>query len=142
MILADVNVLIYAHRRDAVDHERYRDWLEGSINGHSAFGVSELVLSSFLRVVTHPRIFDRPTRMDEALRFVESLRARPNAVTIAPGSRHWPIFAELCARAGVKGNLVPDAYLAALAIESGCEWITNDREYARFPGLTWRHPLD
>jgi len=56
--------------------------------------------------------------------------------------RHWEIFARLCAEGGVKGNLVPDAYLAALAIESGCEWITTDRDFSRFKGLRWRHPLE
>ena len=60
---------------------------------------------------------------------------------IAPGPRHWGIFAGLCRTTGVRGNLVPDAYLAALAIESGSEWISTDRDYARFPGLRWRHPL-
>ena len=65
-----------------------------------------------------------------------------NAVTLAPGERHWDIFQRLCREANAKGNLIPDAYLAALAIESGAEWITTDRDYARFPGLRWRHPLN
>src|SRR5438477_407916 len=72
----------------------------------------------------------------------DALRARPNCVPIAPGPRHWEVFTGLCRRAGARGNLVPDAYLAALAIESGSEWITADRGFARFPGLRWRHPLD
>jgi hypothetical protein len=62
-------------------------------------------------------------------------------VTLVPGERHWDIFQRLCREANAKGNLIPDAYLAALAIESGAEWITTDRDYARFPGLRWRHPL-
>jgi hypothetical protein len=62
-------------------------------------------------------------------------------VTLAPGERHWDIFQRLCREVNAKGNLIPDAYLAALAIESGSEWITTDRDYARFPGLRWRHPL-
>lgn len=61
---------------------------------------------------------------------------------MSPGERHWEIFTRLCRSARARGNLVPDAYLAALAIESGTEWITTDRDYARFPGLRWRHPLD
>jgi toxin-antitoxin system PIN domain toxin len=141
MILADVNVLIYAHREDSADHERYRSWLEDQMAGESAFGISELILSGFLRVVTHPRIFATPTPMDLALDVAETLRGRPNAVSISPGPRHWSIFTKLCRAAGAKGNLVPDAYLAALAIETGSEWITTDRDYARFPGLRWRHPL-
>ena len=103
--------------------------------------MADLVLSGFLRVVTHPRIFSDPTPIDLAMTFAEEIRGRPNCVGVNPGPRHWPIFAELCLKAGAKGNLVADAWLAAIAIESGSEWITTDRDYARFPGLRWRHPL-
>jgi hypothetical protein len=142
MLLTDVNVLVYAHREDAVDHGRYRDWLEGVLNGAEAYGVSGLVLSGFVRIVTHPRVFVRPTPLATALSFAEEVRSQPHSVRIAPGPRHWGIFADLCARAGAKGNVVPDAYLAALALETGCEWVTTDRGFGRFPGLRWRHPLD
>jgi toxin-antitoxin system PIN domain toxin len=94
-----------------------------------------------VRVATHPRIFDPPASTAAALAFADALRSQPNAVLVAPGSRHWEIFGRLCRSAGAKGNLVPDAYLAALAIESGSEWITTDRDFSRFPGLRWRHPL-
>lgn len=104
--------------------------------------MADTVLAGFLRVVTHPRVFQPPAPMRTALTFVEDLRNQPNAVAIAPGPRHWEIFSRLCRVAGVKGNLVPDAWLAALAIESGCEWITTDRDYGRFQGLKWRHPLE
>lgn len=80
--------------------------------------------------------------LEAALRFVGGLRAQPNAVVIAPGRRHWEIFSRLCREVEAKANLVADAYLAALAIESGSEWITTDRDFARFRGLRWRHPLD
>lgn len=141
MILADVNVLVYAHREETADHERYRSWLEDQMTSESAFGVSELVLTGFVRIVTHPRIFSTPTPMDLAIDAADTLRDRPNAVPISPGARHWSIFTRLCRAGGAKGNLVSDAYLAALAIESGSEWVTTDRDYARFPGLRWRHPL-
>jgi uncharacterized protein len=95
-----------------------------------------------LRIVTHPRIFDPPTPLDIALEFIEGLRARPNCVLVAPGPRHWEIFTSLCRSTGSKGNVVPDAYLAAMAIETGNEWVTTDRGFARFTGLRWRHPLD
>ncbi len=91
--------------------------------------------------MTHPRIFDPPSPLDAGLAFVREVRERPNCVSVAPGPRHWDIFTRLCHDAGAKGNLVPDAYLAALAIESGCEWVTTDRDDARFPGLRWRLPL-
>jgi toxin-antitoxin system PIN domain toxin len=142
MILSDVNVLIYAHRKDAVDHARFRDWLESTVSSPSAFGYSELVLSSFVRIVTSPRAFVLPTPLDVALGTAERLRNRPNAVRVAAGPRHWSIFSDLCRRSGAKGNLVADAFLAALAIESGSEWITADRDFARFPGLRWRHPFE
>jgi toxin-antitoxin system PIN domain toxin len=141
MILIDVNVLVYAHRADAPGHPAYREWLEALINGDPAYGFSELVLSGFLRVVTHPRVFNPPSSLDSAFAFAQTIRSQPNAVLISPGPRHWEIFKHLCEVAGVKGNLVPDAYLAALAIESGSEWISTDRDYSRFPGLKWRHPL-
>ena len=142
MVLADVNVLVYAHREDAPRHREYLDWVDRVLNSDAAFGVSDLVLSGFLRVVTHPRVFRDPTPLDRALTFATSIRDHPNAVTVAPGERHWDIFQRLCREANAKGNLIPDAYLAALAIESGEEWITSDRDYARFPGLRWRHPLN
>ena len=142
MLLPDVNVLVYAHREDAPGHAAYRRWLEALINSEQAYGLSDFVLSGFLRVVTHPRVFTAPSPLAAGLAFAHQLRTRPNAVRVAPGPRHWDIFTGLCQGAGVKGNLVPDAYLAALAIESGSEWVTTDRDYSRFPGLHWRHPLD
>lgn len=141
MILADVNVLIYARREGMPDHQRYRAWLHGVVNGDRAFGVADLVLSSFLRIMTNPRAFNPPTPLDAALAFVERIRDAPNCVRIGPGPRHWEIFTRLCQETDARGNLIPDAYLAALAIESGSEWITTDRDYGRFPGLRWRHPL-
>jgi toxin-antitoxin system PIN domain toxin len=141
MLLPDVNVLIYAHRQDLPEYPRYRRWLEEMVGADSAFGMADLVLSGFLRVVTNPRVFAYPTPVDVAFGFAEELRALPNCVPVAPGPRHWSIFSRLCREAGAKGNLVPDAYLAALAIELGSEWITTDRGFSRFPGLRWRHPL-
>lgn len=142
MLLPDVNVLVYAYRGDAPDHPRFRAWLEETVNAQAAYGVSDLVCAGFLRIVTHPRVFTPPSPTDHALGFTEKLRGQPNAVAVVPGARYWGIFAGLCRSAGARGNLVPDAYLAALAIESGSEFITTDRDYARFPGLRWRHPLE
>jgi toxin-antitoxin system PIN domain toxin len=141
MILTDVNVLVHAHREDAPGHPAFRDWLESLINSEQAYGYSDLVFSGFLRVVTHPRIFHPPSDLASAIAFIQILRNQPNAVSIAPGPRHWDIFKILCETTSVKGNLIPDAFLAALAIESGSEWITTDRDYSRFPGLHWRHPF-
>jgi hypothetical protein len=112
------------------------------LDGDIAYGMSEFVLSSFLRIVTHPRIFADPSPLVEALAFTEVVRDQPHCVLIMPGDRHWDIFCRLCREAGARGGLVPDAYLAALAIESGSEWITMDRDFSRFKGLRWRHPAD
>jgi toxin-antitoxin system PIN domain toxin len=142
MVLIDVNVLIYAHRTETPNHPEYRHWLESCLVSEQPFGASDFVLSSFVRIVTHPSILDPPTPLVEALHAVDVLRARPNCVRVTPGPRHWEIFRKLCLAVGARGNLIPDAYLAALAIESGSEWITTDRDYSRFPGLRWRHPLD
>jgi uncharacterized protein len=111
------------------------------VNSDAAYGLSDLVFSGFLRVVTHPRVFVEPTPLATALAFAGEVRDRSNCVHITPGERHREIFARLCREAEVKGDIVADAYLAALAIETGSEWITTDRDYARFRGLRWRHPL-
>jgi uncharacterized protein len=141
LILPDVNVLIYAHRRDAIDHERYRAWLVEVVFADRPYAISELVLAGVVRILTNRRIFRVPSTLDEALTFATYLLAQPNCTPIRPGARHWQIFTRLCHESAARGPLVPDAYFAALAIEHGCEWITCDRDFARFKGLRWRHPL-
>jgi hypothetical protein len=141
MLLLDVNVLLYAHREEMVRHRDYRLWLEEVLNGEAAFGIAVEVLSAFIRIATHPRIFNPPTDLEGALRFASVVLQSRNCVLVRPGSRHWEIFTDLCRAAGARGNLVADAYLAALALESGSEWITTDRDFSRFPNLRWRHPL-
>ena len=87
MILTDVNVLLYAHREDANDHKAYREWLEQVINGPSSYAMSDMVLSAVLRIATHPRIFDPPSPLQEALSFCNQLRDQPHCVSVAPGPR-------------------------------------------------------
>ncbi len=94
-----------------------------------------------MRVATHPRVFDPPSTTSKALDFANAVRGQRGAVMVGPGDGHWAIFERLCLTAGAKGNLVPDAYVAALAIESGAELVTTDRDFSRFAGLRWRHPL-
>ena len=141
MIVPDVNVLIYAYREDAEEHRAYREWLEGLVNGGTAYGMSELVLSSFVRVVTNGRIFEKPTKPSEALAISAKLLEPLQCVPVRPGPRHWEIFDGLCRRYAVTGNLVADAYLAATVMEAGCDLATADRDFARFEGLRWHHPL-
>lgn len=142
MIACDVNVLLYAFDSDAARHLEYRRWLEDSANGAEPFGLSSIVGSGFLRVATHPKVLDRPLDTDTALDLLDGLRAAPAVVPLEPGRRHWTVFTDLCRAVSARGNAVPDAYLAALAIERGCTWYTADRGFARYPGLRTRHPLD
>jgi toxin-antitoxin system PIN domain toxin len=137
VFLADVNVYVAAFREDASAHTAALAWLDQRFQDDALFGNSEPVLSALIRLTTNPRVFRDAAPTEQALAFAEAVRARPNARSVAPGERHWPIFARLCAQPGVRGDLVPDAYLAALAIESACELVTLDRDFARFPGLRW-----
>ncbi len=141
MILCDVNVLIYAFRSDAENHSLFKSWLESVINGPSAYGIAPQVLASVVRVCTHPRIFKIPSSLTDVFQFCGALLQQPNATVIVPGERHWEIFETVCQKSQSKGNIAQDAWFAALAIEFGCEWITTDRDYSRFDGLTWRAPF-
>ncbi|MGQ0680060.1 MAG: type II toxin-antitoxin system VapC family toxin [Actinomycetota bacterium] len=141
MILCDVNVLVYAHKEGCPHHKEWRAWLQAALAGDDPFGVSDLVLTSFLRVVTHPKIFDQPSSWEQARSFTDAIRTSRNAVAVNAGRRHWELFLKLAEAAGALGNALPDAYLAALAIESGCEWMTADKSFLRYPGLRWRNPL-
>jgi uncharacterized protein len=140
MILPDVNILVQALRTDTAEHHLCRTWLEEVVNSEARFGMSTQVLSGLIRVVTHPKVFAQPSTLDEVLHFCGVVLDQPHCLVIQPGARHWGIFTRLCTAADARGNLVPDAWFAALAIEWGCEWITLDRDYARFPGLRWRAP--
>lgn len=141
MILADVNVLVYAHREDLPQHQRCAALLREETEAGRRIGLCDTTLSGFLRLVTNGRVFNDPTPLDLALGFVESLRAHPGVIVLAPGPRHWSLFADLCRAIGARGNDVPDAYLAALAIEAGVELVSVDRGFDRFPGLRWSCPV-
>lgn len=141
MILPDVNVLIYAFRADSTDHSNYRQWMSEIVNGEAAYGIAPQVLSSLVRICTHPRIYKQPSSLEDTLAFCGTLLEAPHATLVTPQDRHWTIFESLCVDAKATGNLVADAWLAALAIESGCEWVTTDGDFARFEGLRWRRPF-
>jgi toxin-antitoxin system PIN domain toxin len=140
MQMPDVNVLVYAHREETPAHGRYAAWLTNLAQSPAPFALSELVLHGFLRVVTNRRIFDPPSTTAQVFRFLDALLERPGCCLIRPGPVHWTIFRQLCADGELKGNLVADAAHAAVAIESGCEWVTADTDFARFaPSLRWTH---
>jgi len=141
VILPDVNVLLYAFRDDSQGHAEYRIWLDSVVNGDSIYGLAPQVLSSLVRICTNPRIYVRPSKLEQALHFCNMLLEQPHCQVIQPGPRHWGIFNRLCLEGKITGNLIPDAWFAALAIESGCEWITTDGDYARFKELNQRRPF-
>ncbi len=141
MILPDVNVLIYAFRGDSAEHIQYRRWLDSMINGESIYGMSPQILSSLIRICTNPRIYIQPSKLEESLHYCNILLEQPHCELIQPGPRHWMIFSRLCQEEKITGNLVPDAWFAALALESGCEWITTDGDYKRFKELKQRRPF-
>jgi toxin-antitoxin system PIN domain toxin len=141
MQIFDVNVLIYAFRPDMEHHERCRKLLDTARQSNGPFGVSELALSGFVRIVTSKRVFRKPDATVEALAFCDALLTSPNANRVRPGDRHWSIFSDLCKQVEARDKLVADAYHAALAIEHGAEWVSTDRDFSKFPGLRWKNPL-
>ena len=138
----DVNVLVSAFREDAVHHRRCRAWLDDAFSGREQVGLSELVLSGVLRVLTHPRVFDPPTPSEAATAFVDAVLAQRASAALRPGAGHWRIFRGMTATLRLTGNRIPDAYHAALAIEHGCTWVTLDRGFSAYPGLRLINLLD
>ena len=142
MILLDVNVLLAAHRSDHPHYGAVQGWFEGLLAGDVPFTVPDSVWASFIRIATNRRIFTVPTPLDEAFEFLKATRSQPHHVAVVPGERHLELFQELCTRDDAVGDLAADAYLAAIAIEHGCELVSLDRDFARFTGLRWRRPGD
>ena len=141
-MLPDVNVLVYAHRRDSIpNHAEYADWIHGLAIGPEPFALSVLALSGLVRVVTNARIFAPASTLDEVFGFIEELAQRPTARVVGPGPDHMAIFERLCRDARATGKLVADAQHAAVAIEHGCTMVSTDSDFDRFPGLRWQHPL-
>jgi toxin-antitoxin system PIN domain toxin len=140
MILPDVNILIYAFRKDVPQHAVCRAWLGRVMSRDARFGMSPTVLSAVVRITTNSRAFSMPSSIEEAFGFCEDLLEQTHCQVVEPGERHWDIFRRLCVETETRGPRVTDAWLAALAIEWGCEWVTLDRDYARFPGLKWQVP--
>jgi len=140
MILPDVNVLVYALRTDVPEHSLCRPWLNKVVLGQARFAVSSVALAAVVRITTNPRLQPSSVSRDDALGFCDDLLEQPHCQVVEPGERHWDIFKRLCADADIRGPMVTDAWFAALAIEWGCEWVTLDRDFARFPGLKWSVP--
>jgi uncharacterized protein len=142
VILPDVNVLVYAYRREAEEHDAYAAWLTTLVAGDDELALADHCLTGFLRVVTNPRIFTDPAPTAGALAFVDRLRRARRGRPVTATSATWDVLARHIAQdRGIRGNLVPDAYLAALAVSHGCRLATADRGFARFPELEFFNPV-
>ena len=141
MRLVDANLLLYAYDPNAAQHEASRIWLEKALSGSSLVRFAWITLWAFLRIATNPRVFERALSMAEAERHVSSWLAQPSAGILEPGERHLEILRQLTRDGQASGPLVMDAALAAIAIEHGATLCTTDRDFARFPGLTWTNPI-
>ena len=141
MILVDANLLLYAHDAGSKDHRRAVKWLEELVSRPSIVGVSWETILAFLRITTHPRILLEPYQLGEAIEIVTSWLARPNVAIVSPTEQHWLVLSKLLPKTRIRGSLIMDAHLAALAIEHGATLYTNDRDFARFPELNVEYPL-
>ena len=142
MILVDANLLIHSTSETSPQYQASRDWLDAQLSGPGRVGLPWPTLLAFLRVVTNPRIFEKPATVTAAWNRVESWLDCPNVWVPSPTERHRPILGGLLKALGRGANLVPDAELAALAIEHGLTLFTADAGFGRFPGLKWRNPLE
>jgi uncharacterized protein len=141
VILVDVNLLLYAHDAGSQDHHRALEWLEQILSRPSIVGFSWETILAFLRITTHPRILSEPYQLEEAVEIVTGWLARSNVAILSPTEQHWSVLSKLLPKTRVRGSLIMDAHLAALAIEHGATLYTNDRDFARFPGLRVEYPL-
>jgi uncharacterized protein len=141
VILVDANLLVYAHVEDFDHHERARTWLDGRLAGTARVGLPWESLTAYLRLVTNPRVFPRPLPAAVAMAQVADWLERPASWVPSPTDDHAALLAALLAVDGVRADLVPDAHLAAIAIGHGLTVMSNDSDFARFPGVRWENPL-
>ena len=141
MILVDANILIYAHVSSFSQHDAARDWLDQQLNGSTRVGLPWDSILAFLRLVTNPRVFEHAEPIEDAWRQVREWLAFEVVWIPQPTERHAELLGQLLALPGIHGNLLPDAHLAALAIEHGLTLCSSDGDFARFRGLRWQDPL-
>lgn len=141
MRLPDANLLLYAYDASSVHNERARPWLEEQLSGVETFAFAWVVVLAFVRLVTNPRVFESPLRIDEALDALDAWLTAPCATVVHPGPRHLVVLRQLLEPLGTGGNLTSDAHLAALALEHDAELCSADADFSRFPGIRWSNPL-
>ena len=142
MILVDVNVLLYAEDSLSTYHDTAREWWDAQLSGRSPVCLCWTVLTAFIRIGTNRQVFERPLSLKDAIHRVQSWIDQPCTRLIHPTERHWQVLQELLEQGQAVGNLVADAHLAALAIEHGCQLYSTDSDFARFPKLKWKNPLN
>ncbi len=141
MIVPDVNLLVYAYNSDAPAHVAAREWWEDLLSGETPVRIPWAVCCGFVRLMTHPAVLVAPLSTEEAVAHVRSWLTQPNVECQNPGPRHLDFLLLALRQAGVGGNLVTDAHIAAVAMELQAEVHSNDADFARFPGLRWHNPL-
>jgi toxin-antitoxin system PIN domain toxin len=140
MKVLDVNVVLPVHREDHPDHAATRAWFDRLLASGDQFGVPWMVWWSFLRLSTHPRVFAVPTPVGEAIDFIAALRAQPGHISVEAGDLHLDCLRRACIGAEAAADLMPDAVLAAVAVEHGGEVVSFDLDFSRFPQLRWSRP--
>lgn len=140
-MIVDANVLLYAVDRSSTHHAAAVEWVEDVMNGPTRVGLPVQTLSAFVRIVTHPRVMRDPLPVGRAVTLVDAWLAAPVAWVPAPGPATWSVATTLLRGHGATGNLVPDALLAAMAVEHGVPVVSADSDFARFPEVTWVNPV-
>jgi uncharacterized protein len=140
VLSTDANLLLYAYDEGSAHFGAARAWLEKGLNSPEPFGIPMQSILAFLRIGTSQGLRN-PYSLPEALEIVDSWLERPQVQILSPGPNHWPIFRQLCIEVSASGRLTTDVHLAALAIEHGARFCSNDQDFARFKGLDWHNPL-
>ena len=141
MILPDINLLLYAHNPRAKNHKKAFQWWRQCLQGHEGVALAWVVILGFVRITTHPKVFERPMTVEAAVGRVEEWLSLPHVHLVHPAQTHFQNWTALLKQIGTAGNLTTDAHLAALAIERGLILQTTDADFARFAGLKWNNPL-
>lgn len=141
MIIPDINLLVYAYDDGAAQHSNARNWWEGLLDGEESVGLPWVVSTGFVRLMSNPRAVSIALSLAEAADYVRVWFLHNHVMQLNPGADHLEHFSRNLAVAGSGTNLVPDAYIAALAIEYGAEVHSNESDFNRFPGVRWRNPL-
>jgi uncharacterized protein len=140
-VILDANVLLYAVDSESAHHDRAAQWLTAALDGDRRIGFPWQTIGAFLRIATHPRIASRPLTAAAAQDYVDAWLDVSVSWVPPAGERTAQVYAELARRHHVTGNLVPDAQLAALALEQGVAVVSADSDFARFPEVAWLNPV-